>query len=630
MIDIRRSPVYCVDVETTGVKWAKDRVFGVAVAVPESLDALLADPVGANIVTEYFDVRRSPGRYEELRGQTKYTTSKFVNHNIKFDLHMLRNDGFTPNLCRVDCTMIRASLIDEHLHSYSLDALGRRYLGLAKIDEIYGELAKLYGGMATRGVQMKNLHRAPPELVAPYARRDTEVALRLWAWQEGEIQRQELAQVLDLEMRLFPHVFNMERHGIRVDTELAHLQAEKLDLEHDRLQRELNTIAGFEVNPNPSGSMTKLFQPERVDGHWVAVDGTRLQDTPAGKPSINADALERMRHPAAPVILRMRKVAKTKDTFIRGHILGYEHRGRVHPNINQVKGDETGGTGTGRLSYVAPALQQIPSRDKLVASIVRPIFLPDEGQGWSYGDLDQHELRIFHHYVNNPVVVKAYRDNPDLDGHQIVADLTGLPRNPSKTGGANAKQMNLGAVFCMGQGTMAEGMGLPYTMDEFTDKRGVKHEFKKPGPEAQAIIDKYYEMVPGIRETAQKASSIAKSRGHVKTIFGRHIRFPGGQFTHKASGLVYQGTSADCVKLDIINVCDYLLSEHPESHFLLSIHDEINLSIPYGKADIILPEARRLVLQRPGLPVKLRVPIMMNFSQLSDSWWGANCAEEFK
>lgn len=629
--DLTKFPVVCVDVETTGVDWTRERVFGVAISVPGcSLDDLRRDPVNAPVKSMYFDVRRQPDLYADLKRQASHL-GLVCNHHAKFDLHMLANDGVLIDPRKVDCTMIRASLINEHLHSYSLDFLANKYMGLSKVDDIYEKLADLFGGRATRNAQMKNLHRAPASLVKPYAEMDTEVALRLWAWQEGEIARQDLHKVWDLERRLFPHVFKMERNGIRVDETEAEYRAEKLEEQAEVLQRQLDQLAGFPVNPNPSGSIQKLFKPEKDKaGKWRAVDGTELEATPAGKPSVNADALRRMKHPAATMILKLRKMAKTRDTFIRGHILGHARKGRVHPNINQVKGDETGGTGTGRLSYTKPALQQIPSRDKDVAAMVRPIFIPEEGHGWTYGDLSSHEVRIFYHYVNSPKMTKAYRDDPDLDGHSMVAELTGLPRSAPASGGPNAKQLGLGAIFNMGQGEMADQMGLPFTWESFADSKGRTHEYKAPGEEAKRVIEEFYLAVPGIKEVANKARTIAKSRGYVKTIFGRHIRFPGGQFTHKASGLVYQGSAADCMKLDIINTCEYLESECPEARFLLSIHDETNLSMPMDTDIRHIKEIQRIIEAREGLPNKLRIPIRVDFSELSVNWWEANNAEIIK
>lgn len=603
------SDLVCIDVETTGVNWLEDKIFGVAVAWVEN----------GQIKSEYFDVRGEPEKYERLL-DTGF--KRVVNHNIKFDLHMLKNDGakIDPNRC--EDTMIRAALINEHLHSYSLDSLAKKYLGVGKVDDIYEKLAAIFGGRATRSTQMPNLHRAPPALVEPYARVDAEIALKLWLWQEDELERQQLHQVWELEKRLFPHVFRMERKGVRVDVDKANQQMEILTRAIDVNQKRLNELAGAEINPNPSSSILNLFQPKQnSDGVWVSCDGTVLSSTPAGKPSIDSDALRAMKHPAAAMILKIRKMLKTRDTFIGGHILGHQKNGRVHPNINQTKSDGMGGTGTGRLSYTKPALQQIPSRDREIASVVRPIFLPDENMGWSYGDLDQHELRIFHHYVNNQQIIQAYRNNPDLDGHSAVAELTGLPRNAPQSGGANAKQMNLGMVFNMGGGELAAQMGMPYTV-ETVELGGEMREIKKAGPEAQAIIDRYYQMVPGVKEIAQKARSIAKSRGYVKTLKGRHIRFPGGQFTHKASGLVYQGTAGDLNKLNIINICDYLESELPEAKLLLNIHDEYSISLPFGGAEKHLREIKHIVQNRP----EIRVPLRIDFSEPCSNWWDATNA----
>ncbi len=598
-----------IDVETTGVNWHKDRVFGVAKAWVEA----------GRIRSEYFDVRKQPQKYRELLDQN---FDLVVNHNIKFDLHMLRNDGFKTPISKCECTMIRAALIDEHLHSYSLDSLAKKYLKKEKVSDIYERLAEIFGGRPTRNAQMPNLHRAPEDLVAEYACVDAEIALELWLWQEREIERQQLHDVWNLERKLFPHIFNMERRGIRIDMDEAERRMQSLTPIIEQTQKQLDDVAGFKVNPNPSGSIRQLFQPKPDgNGSFVAVDGTIIDPTPAGMPSIDANTLRRMKHPAAAMILKIRKLMKTRGTFIGGHILGHEYNGRVHPNINQTRGDETGGTGTGRLSYTGPALQQIPSRDKDIASIVRPIFLPDEDMGWSYGDLDQHELRIFHHYVNNPDIVNAYRDNPNLDGHAAVAALTGLPRNAPASGGANAKQMNLGMVFNMGGGELAAQMGLPYTVETVT-LGGEVREIKKAGPEAQEIIDRYYAMVPGVKEVAQKARSIAKSRGYVKTLMGRHIRFPGGQFTHKASGLVYQGTAGDLNKSNIIRICEYLESECPQASLLLNIHDEYSISLPFGGAEKHLRNIKEVIQNRP----EIRVPLRIDFSEPSSNWWDATCA----
>lgn len=445
--ELHRFPVVAIDVETTGLDWKTETIFGVAISTPDGKDY-------------YYDTRREGSKFfEYLHSEANRT--KVVNHNIKFDLHMLLNHGVSLNLNTCECTMVRASLIDEHLMSYSLEYVARKYLKRGK-EEPYEELAAIFGGKATRAAQMPNLPQAPFELVSRYAKMDSRLALDLWQWQEAEIQRQNLHQINAFEMRLFPHLFQNERDGLRIDVDVAEQTADLLEIRAVQLRKKISSEAGFEVNPNPSDSIHKLFQPKQgKDGVWRSRDGTRLDTTPAGKPSISKEALIAMTDPAAKDVLKCRKFTKAADTFLRSHLIERSQGGRVHPNINQTKGEE-GGTGTGRLSYTKPALQQIPARDPEIAALVRPVFLPDEGQRWVYGDLDQHEVRWFAHYIDNPMVNKAYRENPNIDFHSFAAEVMGIPRNATaETGMLNAKQMNLAMIFNYGEGDTMRGSWLP-------------------------------------------------------------------------------------------------------------------------------------------------------------------------
>ncbi len=600
-----RYPYVAVDVETYGLKWwlPNEGIFGIAISYPDGTDY-------------YFDLRRQPEGLAWLRDQKP---NKVVNHNMKFDLHMLWSAGvkWNPEIC--DCTMVRASLINEHLMSYSLDNLARKYLNAKKVDDIYEHLADEFGGPVNRKTQMKNLYRADPKLVAKYAKKDTRLALELWEWQEDEINRQEIHDIVKLEQRLFPAVFDMERRGVRVKTSLAHDSVDKLTIEIERTQKILNSEAGFKCNPNPSGDIHKLFNPkQRSDGIWVACDGTELPSTPAGKASISTEVLRSMRHPAAAHIVKIRKWLRCRDTFLKGHVLGHEHNGLLHPNINQVKGDH-GGTGTGRFSYTQPALQQIPARDKDIANIMRPIFIPDEGSLWGCWDYEQFEFRMFSHYVNDPDIIEMYQKNPKIDYHQMVSDLTGLPRNAPVSGGANAKQLNLAMIYDMGEASIANMLDLPLEeeLHTFTGKDGKEVTYRKAGFETKAIIEKYHDAIPGVQTLYEKVKSVARSRGYVKSIAGRHMRYPKGYGLHKAKAILCQGSSADCMKQKIIELYDYFQSEQPECRMYLSVHDEINLGIPkkHSKLLKVIRDVTRILERFDGsaCPIYLRVPIKTDF-----------------
>lgn len=602
-------PVVAVDVETTGLRWYEDRMFGVAVAVSD----------GTSIHAQYWDVRETPQILEALRHHLP-RCRKVVNHNIKFDAHFLRNEGVMLPDDGIECTMVRAALINEHERSFSLDALGLKYVNERK-EDIWQEMASLFGGLPTRDAQIRNLHRAPSSLVAKYATGDVILALRLWKWQQGEIDKQDLHKVWKLERALTPVLLEIERQGVRVNADLARRRAADLDAKVIELQAGLKAIVGTEFNDSLANSpkqMRQLFNPERRGNDWY-IGNVRLEKTDAGEPSIDKKslmALAKAGDRRAQMIVDIRKYTKAAQ-FLKYHILEHEHNGRVYPNYNQTRGDSGYGTGTGRFSMNDPALQQQPKRDEDVAELVRSCFLPERNHKWCCADWQQFEFRWFAHYVKDESILRMYREKPDADYHQMVAELTGIPRKPRFAGDANAKQINLGLVFGMGQGKLAQEMGLPYTVQIRNGK-----EYLVPGEEARAVFEKYHAAIPGVKSLLDQASSIARSRGYVKTAMGRRIRFPGGQFVHKAGGLVFQGTSADCMKQKMVEL--HPLARKYGYKILLSMHDELDFSLPAKEARHMMKEIKKVLETFDGVscPIKCDVPILSDV-QLGDNWWEA-------
>jgi DNA polymerase I-like protein with 3'-5' exonuclease and polymerase domains len=603
--DLSQFPYFAIDTETTGLKWWErdNKIFGFSISTPDGKDY-------------YYDIQKEPKSIEWIRDNLKRYKGIVIAQNAKFDAHFFWEcHGIQlPNL---DDTMTRAALIDEHLWSYGLDNLGQKYIGVGKMDNILEELARIFGGKPNRK-QMENLHRAPYELVSKYAKQDTRVTLDLWEWQTKEIIKQDLGKVADLERRLLPVLVRMERGGIRINVSGAEKAVDTITESVKRYQDQLNEMAGFPVNPNPSGSISQLFNPRQEGKNWVLCDGTIADVTEGGKASINADVLRRMKHPCAEIILKLRKLIKTRDTFLKGHLLGYQHNSYIHANFNQTKSDNDLGTGTGRLSCNNPALQQIHKRDTDTAAIVRSLFLPDIGQDFVCNDWAQMDFRVFAHYVNNPTINARYFEDPDMDFHQLVSDMTGIPRKPGHSGGANAKQINLGLIFGQGAGSIAQDMGLPYTVE--TGYKG--KEYLKPGDEAAEVFENYHRAVPGVRDLLRNASSIAKARGYVKTIIGRKIRFPGGQFTHKAGGLIFQGSAADALKVKLIELDNYLESTGSDSRILMNVHDEFDTSIEKGRDDIRANINRIVTGFGKGDEINFRVPIRTS-QGVGANWWEA-------
>lgn len=607
-------PVVSADVETTGKYWYRDRMFGIAIATWD----------GERIESQYWDIREKPRVLEAIKIELP-KVKRWVNHSAKFDAHMMLNEGIAVPIDNMECTTVRAALINEHEihgnHGYNLDDLCRKYIGKGKVD-IWPELASLFGGAPTRAVQIKNLHRAPSALAEKYATPDPALALELWLWQEKEIEKQSLQRIWNLERRVTPFLVEIERQGIRVDEARATASKNAVNAKIAVAQQNLNRLAGGDVNANSAPQMRKLFgctKTVRDDGRieWRTSAGFLLENTDTDGPSVNKDSLivmaqtdERAAH-----IMTIRRMDKARQ-FLENHILGHAHNGRVYPNYNQTKSESGLGVGPGRFSIDDPAMQQIPMHDIDVAEIVRPCFLPEVGHSWGCADWKQFEFRWFAHYVNDPKITQTYADNPESDFHQTTANITGITRDRKYAGDtANAKQINLGLVFGMGEGEMAYNMGMEYEVH--VDKH--KRVWKTAGPKAKEIFRKYHDAIPGVRKLLQQASSIARKRGYVETKAGRHLRFPGGKYLHKAAGLVFQGTSADCMKLKMLEMRPICKKEG--WLYLLSVHDEHDVSIPKSKTGAAKPVIESTLQTFTG-DVECRIPILTDLN-FGDNWWEA-------
>ena len=409
-------------------------------------------------------------------------------HNAMYDVCWIRNLGIKINGLIID-TMIASSLIDENRFSYTLNTLSWHHLGEGKSEARLNEAAK------ERGLDPKaDMWRMPAMEVGAYGEKDAELTLRLWQKLKKVIVEDNLQEIFNLETDLFPCLVDMRHLGVRVDIERANQLKTALAVKEQNLLQQIKIETGLDIQLMAARSIAPLFDKLKLT----------YSKTPTGEPSFTKGFLSNHPHPLVQTIAEARKINKVRTTFIDS-IIKYEHNGRIHADINQIRSDD-GGTVTGRFSYHNPNLQQIPARDPETGPLLRSLFIPEEGCTWGTFDYSQQEPRLVAHYalkfslpsVNQ--IADSYENDPSTDFHKIVADMAKIPRSQAKT-------INLGLFYGMGK-TKLQG------------ELGVSKE------KSEELFSKYHGQAPFVKQLMNKVMKAAESRGQIKTLLGRRCRFP--------------------------------------------------------------------------------------------------------
>tara|TARA_R110000796_G_scaffold894_1_gene3367 strand:- start:720 stop:2597 length:1878 start_codon:yes stop_codon:yes gene_type:complete len=521
-----------------------------------------------------------------------------VMHNAAYDLGWLWASGFKVEGKIID-TMIAAGLVDENRFSYALNSLGFDMLKEVKSEE------GLKRAAADFGVDAKSeMWRLPAMFVGPYASQDAALTLKLWHHLEILIRQEEVESIFELETEVLPILTGMTLKGIRFDREGAKKLIIDMQKKEKRLVAYIRKESGVPVDMWAAASIAKAFDKL----------GIEYPKTDKGAPSFTKSFLESCEHPIAKSIVEVREINKTYNTFLQPYLDASKATGRIHSHISQLRG-ETGGTVTGRLSMNQPNLQQVPARHPVIGPMIRGLFLPEEGQLWAANDFSAQEPRLLVHYstlLELPGADKmatAYREDPETDFHQMVADMAGITRKQAKT-------IGLGLMYGMGKAKLAVSLDLQVD-------------------EASELIAQFHAKVPFLKGTiaaVQKRIEYPASGGSIRTLLGRKCRFPLWEpmawglnkalpyeeaaakygtrikraMTYRGLNKLMQGSAADQTKKAMVEL------HRAGFNMLLSVHDEIALSVDTKEEAESAAEIMRSC-------VSLEVPSKVDV-EIGDTW----------
>ena len=488
-------------------------------------------------------------------------------HNAQYDVGWLGAMGIKVNGPIVD-TMVAAALIDESRYSFALNNLAKEYIGEMKAETDLIEAAK------DHGVDPKaEMWKLPAEHVGFYAEQDARITYRLWQVFKHELHKQNLITTWEMESDLLPILIQMRQRGVRVDVGKAEILAREFVAREKVVLSEIKKLIGKDVDIWAARNIADAF-----DKLHIAYPRTEK----TGEPSFTQNWLINSPHKISKLIVQAREINKFHSTFLNS-IMKYNHKGRIHAEINQLRSDQ-GGTVSGRISMSNPNLQQLPARNKEFGPMIRGLFLPEEGYKWGSFDYSQQEPRMVVHYAasigegyeGSNELVKAY-ENASADFHQTVADLVGIERSQAKT-------IGLGLMYGMGKNKLANSLGLSKE-------------------EAELLISKYNRKVPFVKLLSDRCMKKANSEGVIRTKKGRKCRFDLWEpmdfgihtpekfenaaakygannikraFTYKALNRLIQGSAADQTKQAIVSC-------YQEGYLpILQIHDELCFNVKPG------------------------------------------------
>jgi DNA polymerase I-like protein with 3'-5' exonuclease and polymerase domains len=493
------------------------------------------------------------------------TPADKIMHNAAYDLGWLRAAGFEVNGTIYD-TMLAAPVLDENRFSYALNSLGFDYLKEIKSEQGLKEAAQDFGVHAK-----KELWKLPAMHVGEYAEQDAALTLKLWHHFKALMRNDEVESVFNLETEVLPVLVDITLKGIRFNRAECESRMEEMRTKEQDILKYIKNQAGVKVDIWAAASIAHAFDKL----------GIQYPKTAAGAPSFTKSFLDTHEHPMAKMILEAREMNKTHGTFLEPYLRHSAKDGRIHTHFNQMR-NEDGGTVTGRLSASNPNLQQVPARHEVIGPMVRGLFLPEDGQLWAANDFSSQEPRLLVHYATllglpgAEKMAQAYRDNPDTDFHQMVADLAGIKRKAAKT-------IGLGLMYGMGKAKLANSLELP--LDE-----------------ASELITTFHSKVPFLKGTVDavmKRIEHPASGGAIRTLLGRKCRFPlwepvewgvnkalpreqavieyGSRIkragTYKGLNRLIQGSAADQTKAGMVAL------HKAGFNLLLQVHDEIALSV---------------------------------------------------
>jgi len=417
---------------------------------------------------------------------------------------------------------------------------------------------------------------------------------KLWEHYSAMLNEDEKKLYNDVELPLISVLFNMEIQGVCVDTDTLRVLSEKYNAEIAELVEKIYALAGERFNINSTQQLGKIL----FDKLKIGTGNKKNKDSKSYKTT--AEELEKYADSSEIVrcLLRYRKIQKINSTYIEG-FKPLIKNGKVHTTYNQSN------TQTGRLSSANPNLQNIPIRTEEGREL-RKLFTATKGNVLIDADYSQIELRLLAHFSGCKELVEAYCEGKDI--HSITASqvfevpLTEVNSDMRR----QAKAVNFGII---------------YGISAF----GLSNDLNISAKKAQEYINRYFESYSDVKTYMNGNVQRAVEDGYVKTLLGRRREINELKSSNRnvrafgeraAMNMPLQGSSADIIKIAMINVFNALKAGNYKAKLVLQVHDELVIDSPKEEASTVA----KILQDEMENAVKLLVPLTVEVG-VGENWY---------
>ena len=409
-----------------------------------------------------------------------------------------------------------------------------------------------------------------------------------------ELREAEQKLYKDVELPLVRVLFDMERQGVCINEGALKEFSVRYNEELTMLVQKIYELAGEKFNVNSTQQLGKiLFDKLKIGAGVKKNKDSKNYKTTAEELEKYADESEIVRY-----LLRYRKIQKINSTYIEG-FKPLIKNGKVHTTYNQAN------TQTGRLSSTYPNLQNIPVRTEEGREL-RKLFTASPGNVLIDADYSQIELRLLAHFSGCKELIEAYCAGKDIHA-TTASQVFNVPLEMVTSDmRRDAKAVNFGIIYGISAFGLATDLGIS-------------------SKKAKEYIDRYFENYSDVKTYMQANVEKAKTDGYVETLLGRRrvinemraSNFNVRSFGERAAmNMPLQGSSADIIKIAMINVANVLKNGGFSAKLVLQVHDELLIDCPENEAE----KVKEILKNEMEKAVLLNVPLVVE-ANVGKTWF---------